>query len=82
MECRNCGSTKVNVQVVTETKLKNKHHSIFYWLIIGWWLHPILWIFLTLPMILLKLFGGKDKKLVQKNHSIAVCQECGHKWNV
>jgi Zn finger protein HypA/HybF involved in hydrogenase expression len=82
MNCPKCGSDKVNVQMVTESQLKNKHHSIIYWLLIGWWLHPILWICLTLPMIFLRLFGHKKQKIVQKQKTTAVCQNCGHHWNI
>ena len=82
MKCNKCGSTNVNVQVATETKLKNKHHSILYWLIIGWWLEPMLWIFLTVPKLLLAIFGHKKQKIVQKNYSVAVCQDCGNQWKV
>ena len=35
MKCPKCGSENVNVQMVTDTKLKNKHHSLIYWLFIG-----------------------------------------------
>lgn len=82
MKCPKCNSENINVQMVTNTQLKNKHHSIIYWLLIGWWLHPLLWFFLTLPMILAKLFGHKKQKIVQNHKSMAVCQNCGHHWNV
>ena len=82
MNCPKCGSNNVNVQMVSESQLKNKHHSFFYWLFIGWWLHPILWFFLTVPMILGHLFGGKNKKLVTKHKSVAVCQNCGYNWTL
>lgn len=81
MRCRRCGSENISVQMVSENKLKSKHHSILYWLIIGWWLHPILWLFFTIPMIFGKLFGFKKQKLVTKHKSMAVCQECGYHWN-
>ena len=82
MVCPKCKSDKVNVQMVTDTKLKNKHHSIFYWVFIGWWLELILWFCLTIPRLLVTLFGHKKQKLVQKHKSMAVCQNCGHSWNV
>ena len=82
MKCPICSSDNVNVQISTETELKTKHHSIWYWLIIGWWLHLILWLFLTLPMILGKLFGRKNQKIVTKQKSIAVCQNCGNHWEI
>lgn len=80
MKCRKCGSENVNVQVVTETKLKTKHHGILYWLLIGWWLKPLLWLFLTIPMLIIAIFRPKKQKLKQKNKSVAVCQSCGYKW--
>lgn len=80
MKCPKCGSENVNVQMVSESQLKNKHHSIWYWIFIGWWWRPLLWLFLTIPMLLGKLFGHKDKKLVTQHNSMAVCQNCGHSW--
>ena len=80
MTCTKCGSSNVNVQMVTENQLKTKHHSFLYWLIIGWWLHLLLWLFLTIPMLLGKLFGSKKQKLVSKHKSICVCQNCGYNW--
>lgn len=82
MQCPRCKSNNVNIQMVTESKLKTKHHSLFYWMFIGWWLHLLLWFFLTIPMILGKLFGSKDKKLVTKHKSMAVCQDCGYNWKI
>lgn len=80
MQCPKCGSNNVNVQVVTESKLVNKHHNIFWWLIIGWWWMLIKWLIFTIPAIFFKLFGGKRQKLKQKHKSMFVCQDCGYKW--
>lgn len=82
MQCPKCGSTNVNVQMVTESELKTKHKSIWYWIFIGWWWRPLLWLCLTIPMLLGKLFGRKDKKIVTKHKSMAVCQNCGNSWKV
>lgn len=82
MNCKYCNSSNVNVQMVSESKLKTKHHSILWWLIIGWWLEPCLWIFLTIPRLILALFGHKKQKLVTKHSSMAVCQDCGKSWKV
>lgn len=82
MKCPKCESENVNVQMVTETKLKTKHHSILYWILIGWWLEIILWLFLTIPRLLAAMFGHKKQKLVTKHKSVAVCQNCGYNWNV
>ncbi len=82
MTCNKCGSNNVNVQMVSESQLKNKHHSIFYWLFIGWWLRPILWFFLAIPMLLGKMFGYKKQKIVTNHNSMAICQNCGNSWKV
>ncbi len=80
MTCIKCGSSNVNVQVVSETQLKNKHRNIFWWIFIGWWWLPIKWIFLTIPALIVKIFAPKRYKLKTKHRSMAVCQSCGHKW--
>ena len=78
MVCPKCKSNNVNVQMVTEQK--RKHHSILYWIFIGWWLEAIMWIFLTFPRILIALFSHKPMKSVHK--SMAVCQDCGYHFEV
>ena len=78
MKCSKCGSENVNVQVVSI--VKNKKHGCLYWILIGWWLELFMWLFLTLPWIIIKIF--KPKKIATKVESIAVCQNCGNKWNV
>lgn len=78
MTCPNCGSENVCVQAIGVTKTKRK--GCLYWLIFGWWLQPLLWIFFTLPMLLIKLFA--HKKITTKTETIAVCQDCGNRWNV
>ena len=83
MNCPKCHSENVNVQIIAEHNLKTKHHSILYWLIVGWWWEPILWIFLTLPKLIFTVFGiGKKQKLVVKKKKMAVCQNCGYSWKV
>lgn len=82
MACPKCGSEKVTVQVVTETKLVDKHHGIIWWICVGWWWLFIKWIFLTIPALLFKIFGHKKQKVKTKQRTVAICQDCGHKWNV
>lgn len=79
MTCKKCGSENVNVQMVSETKLKRKH-SLIYWLFIGWWLNPLLWIFMTIPMLIIKIFRPKNYKTKTKHKSMFVCQGCGYHW--
>ena len=81
MKCPKCGSTNVNVQVVTETQLKNKHHGIFWWIFIGWWWIPVKWIGFFGLALLAKIFAPKRQKLKQKHISKCVCQNCGHMWD-
>lgn len=82
MICPKCGSENVNVQIVTETILKDKHHGCLWWLLIGWWLEACLWFFLTIPRLLIALFMPKDKKIINKQSGVAVCQNCGKRWKV
>jgi len=78
MKCPKCNSENVNIQAVSI--VKNKKHGIVYWLLIGWWLEPIMWIFLTLPWLIIKIF--KPKKVKTKLKKQAVCQNCGNSWRV
>lgn len=80
MTCSKCGSANVNFQMVSETHLKKKHHSAIYWICIGWWLHPLLWLFFTVPMLIIRIFAPKRQKLKTTHHSMAVCQNCGNNW--
>ena len=54
MQCPKCGSNNVNVQAVSIAK--NKHHGVLYWIFIGWWLELFMWLFLTLPWLIIKIF--------------------------
>lgn len=82
MICPKCGSDNVNVQVVSETKLKIKRHGLIYWLLIGWWLNLILWIFWTIPMLIFTLFRPRRYTMKTKHQSVWVCQSCGKHWYV
>ena len=77
MICPKCGSANVNFQAVADTRTKKK--GCAYWLFVGWWLELFLWLFLTVPMLLFKLFGGKGK-VKTKIRTMAVCQNCGNRW--
>lgn len=48
MKCPKCKSEDVKVQIVSEEVVRTYKHSLFYRLLIGWWLKPIIWI-CTLP---------------------------------
>ena len=77
MKCKKCGSENVNVQAIGV--VKSKHYGIFYWCI-GWFIDLMLWIFLTMPRLIVAIF--RPKKVKTKIKSYAVCQECGHKWKI
>lgn len=80
MKCPKCGSENVNVQMVSETKLKKKHHGAIYWLCFGWLIELLLWFFLTIPMLIIKIFKPKNYKTKTKHKSMCVCQSCGNHW--
>lgn len=80
MKCPKCGSENVNVSVVNEVEIKNKHKGILYWLFVGWWWAPIKWIFFTLPALIIAIFKPKRQKVINKQRTMCVCQNCGHTW--
>lgn len=79
MNCLRCGSEKVNIQVVEETKLVDKGHGIIWWIFIAPWYLIIKWIFFFPLALLAKIFIPKKQTIKQKIKSVAVCQECGYK---
>lgn len=81
MKCPKCGSENVTVQVVSETKLKEKKKGILYWLFIGWWWIPIKWLFLTLPALIVAIFKPTKYKTKTIHTTKCVCQNCGKMWN-
>ena len=78
MVCQKCSSENVSLQNVGITKTKRK--GCLYWLCIGWWFDTLMWLFLTFPMLILKLFGKPGVKTKVK--TFAVCQNCGHSWKI
>lgn len=80
MICPKCGSGNVNIQAVTNTQLKKKHHGIIWWLLIGWWWLPIWWLLFTIPALIVKILAPKRQKLKVKHSTMAICQQCGHSW--
>ena len=80
MQCPKCGSNSVTVQMVTDTQLKTKRHSIFWWILVGWWWLPIKWLVFFIPALIVKIFAPKKYKTKTKHRSMAVCQTCGNNW--
>lgn len=82
MECPKCKSFDVTTQVVTNVELKDKHHGVVWWICIGWWWVFFKWLFLTIPALIVKIFGHKKQKLVTTEKTVCVCQACGNKWEI
>lgn len=82
MKCINCGSENVKVQVVNETNLKTKHHSLLWWVFIGIWWIPIKWFMFFWIALIVKIFGSKKYKTTNKQVTMAVCQDCGNTWKI
>ena len=80
MVCPYCGSDNVTVTVFNKVSIKDKYHGAVWWLFIGWWWVPTKWVFLTLPAILMKLFGRKKQKIVNSEQRRCVCHNCGGVW--
>ena len=79
MNCPKCGSENVTIQAVSY--VKNKHNGCLWWACIGWWWIFVKWLIFTVPALFVKIFGkGKGVKTTIKQK--AVCQNCGHMWNV
>ena len=83
--CDKCGSDNISYQALTNTIIKNKYHSIIWWLLIGWWWLPVKWIFFTgfaIILFILKICGVRRKKTIIIDRTKAVCQNCGNTWDV
>lgn len=82
MVCPKCKSENVNVQVINEVEIKKKHHGVLWWIFVGWWWLPIKWLCFTLPALIFKIFGRKKQKVVNKQKTVCVCQNCGNRWEI
>lgn len=80
MKCKKCGSENVTIMASATEKAKGRH-SIIYWLLIGWWLHPLMWLVATLPMLIWRIICP-NRKTKTVTHTMAVCQSCGYSWEV
>lgn len=82
--CPNCGSSNTTIQIVNDVIIKTKHHSIFWWILIGWWFVSLMWMIFTIPKIFIKLFGLGHKNIKSKNitKKKVVCQDCGNFWDI
>lgn len=79
MRCPRCGGTYVSVQevqnYVTRTPVRAGHHGCLYWVFIGWWAEPLIFIFSTVPRLIFNAVKPRTK-------THAVCQTCGYSWTV
>lgn len=82
MVCPKCNGENVNVEMMQDFKVKNKHRGILYWLFVGWWWAPIKWLFFTVPALIIAIFKPKKQKVVAKSYKMAVCQDCGNSWKL
>lgn len=84
IKCPKCDSENVTIQVVNENKLVKKHHSIIWWIIIGWWFVPIMWCIFFVPKFFIKLFGlgHKNYKIVNSTKKKGVCQNCSYVFDI
>lgn len=82
MVCPKCQSSNVTTQVVTDYSMKTQHKGVLWWCFIGWWWIFFKWLFLTLPALILKIFGHKKQKIVSSHRTVCVCQNCGNQWDI
>ena len=80
MICPKCGSSNVNVQMVSESQLNAKRKGPIYWIFVGWWWVPIKWMCFFLPALIVKIFKPKQQKIKTTHKSMFVCQNCGNHW--
>lgn len=81
MVCPKCNN-EMDIQVINQVKLVDKHHGIIWWLLIGWWWIPVKWLFFTLPALLFLILGHKKQKAINKVVKVAVCKNCGYSTNI
>lgn len=82
MKCPKCGSERVTVSVINEVHLVDRHHGLVWWLLVGWWWIAIKWLFLTLPALIVKLFGRRKQTTKNTKVKICTCQNCGNAWKI
>ena len=79
--CTKCRSDNITYQVVANTKTKNR--SIGWWIyfiLFGWIIELMMWLFATIPMLLIRIFH--KGKVETKSETLAICQNCGNTWKI
>jgi len=82
IKCPKCKTNNIQIQVVNETRLKRKRRSFIMWVLFWWWVEILMWVFLTLPRIIIMLFGSKKQKIVNTTVKKGVCQNCGNVFSL
>lgn len=80
MTCPKCQSENVQAQIVSETKLKTKHHSFVWWFFVGWWWETLMWLVFTIPKLIFTIFRPKKYKAKTIHETMWICQSCGYHW--
>ena len=77
MKCPKCGSEHINIQL-EQVSAKTRHRN-----------KGILWVLVRLTLIICTcglwlLIGGRKgtSKTKFKTRKVAICQGCGHSWNI
>lgn len=73
LRCPKCKKYHINVQAVFDVKPEKQSKGCLYWLLFGW---------LEIVILPLKMLGGGGKKYNASTRSYAVCQDCGYQWEV
>lgn len=79
MNCPKCKSENVTVQMVSEQVVRTHEHSLMYKMCFGWWIWIFKWLF-KLPLAL--ILPKRTKTSFTEHKKMAVCQNCGHSWQV
>lgn len=77
LKCKKCKSHNIVIQAVGVEVKKKKGWK--YWLLGGWIIDILSWIFLLFWRAIYAIFRKKTKIETQK---IAICQNCGHSWKL
>lgn len=76
--CPKCHKKDVIIQEKTKIITKKEHRSIIMWILFWWWFEIIMWVFFTIPRLLIALFVPSKQTITSKNYKEYVCQNCGY----
>ena len=81
MFCPKCNSTDTGYQHYPITKRKGR--SLLWWVyfvLIGWILELAMWLFLFIPMLIIRVV--RSGQTTTKLEKFGICRECGHFWRI